>query len=473
MVAVGILFLLCGVGYGKYIYDGGSSVWLGWEMASESEAGSQASDTNGLTVGALHDVQEGNVEESTQTGGSIGADGDSAENQSGSEEESTSGSGDESDASESGSGDESDVSESGSGDESGAIKSGSGSSDLSEDTEITLVMIGDMLMHTSVVNSGEQGDGSYNYDHLFANVADRIASADIAIVNQETIMGGDDRGFSGYPTFNSPTALADAEAAVGFDVILHGTNHALDKGASGVLNCINYWETNYPDIAYLGINKSQEAQDTYIYVYEQDGISIAILNYTYGTNGISTPADQPYLVNYLEEDKVVSDIERAHELADFVIVCPHWGTEYNLGTDSSQAKWTQIFLEAGVDLVIGTHPHVIEPVEWVTDDEGNEMLVYYSLGNFVNGTSSSGSGVTSRMVGGMAEVTIGVENGEVVILEYDAIPLVCHIASGSDFTVYYLSDYTEELAQENRIVSQDAEFSLAKCWEVVEEVWGE
>lgn len=359
---------------------------------------------------------------------------------------------------------------------------GSSESEAAEDTEdnrqsdpeITLVMIGDMLMHTSVVASGEQEDGTYNYDHLFVHVADQIASADIAIVNQETIMGGDDLGFSGYPTFNSPTALADAEAAVGFDVILHGTNHALDKGAQAVLNCINYWEINYPQIAYLGINKSQEAQDEYLYVYEQDGLSIAILNYTYGTNGIATPSDMPYLVNYLDEEQVVSDIRRAQELADFVIVCPHWGTEYNLETDSSQEKWTQIFLEEGVDLVIGTHPHVIEPVERVSDEDGNEMLVYYSLGNFVNGTSSSGSGVTNRMVGGMAEVTIGLdENGEAAILEYDAIPLVCHIADGDAFTVYYLEDYTQELAAENLIVLQDEEFSLEKCRRLVQQVWGE
>ena len=342
------------------------------------------------------------------------------------------------------------------------------------DPEITLVMIGDMLMHTSVVASGEQEDGTYNYDHLFVNVADQIASADLAIVNQETIMGGDDLGFSGYPTFNSPTALADAEAAAGFDVILHGTNHALDKGAQAVLNCIDYWELNYPQIAYLGINKSQEAQDEYLYLYEQDGITIAVLNYTYGTNGIATPSDMPYLVNYLDEEQVVSDIRRAQEQADFVIVCPHWGTEYNLGTDSSQEKWTQIFLEEGVDLVIGTHPHVIEPVEWVTDEEGNEMLVYYSLGNFVNGTSSTGSGVTNRMVGGMASVTIGLdEDGEAAILEYEAIPLVCHIADGTDFTVYYLEDYTQELAAENRIIAQDSEFSLEKCQKLVEQVWGE
>ncbi|MCC8167824.1 MAG: CapA family protein [Clostridiales bacterium] len=445
LTIAGFLFLFCGLGYGKYIYDGGDPQELSEMVAGllpqgsvDSEEESAASE-QGTELQSVYDTEPEASTESVYDADSLDESGTEGEN----------------------------------GLTAGVIRDVQESSDASEDTEITIVMIGDMLMHTSVVSSGKQDDGTYNYDHLFKNIADQIESADIAIVNQETIMGGDSLGFSGYPTFNSPTALADAEAAAGFDVILHGTNHALDKGATALLNCIDYWETNYPDIAYLGINKSQEAQDNYIYVYEQGGISVAILNYTYGTNGIETPSDQPYLVNYLDEDKVVSDIERAHELADFVIVCPHWGTEYNLGTDSSQAKWTQIFLEAGVDLVIGTHPHVIEPVEWVTDDEGNEMLVYYSLGNYVNGTSSSGAGVTSRMVGGMASVTIGIEDGEAVIVDYDAIPLGCHIASGSDFTVYYLEDYTQELAEENLITRQDDEFSLEKCWEVVESVWGE
>ena len=156
----------------------------------------------------------------------------------------------------------------------------------------------------------------------------------------------------------------------------------------------------------LGINESQEAQDHNIFVYEQEGIRIAVLNYTYGTNGIPMPSGMPYAVNLLEEKKVAADIAKAKTMSDFIIVCPHWGTEYQLTPSAEQARWTQIFLENGVDLVIGTHPHVIEPVEWVQDDNGNEMLVYYSLGNFVNWTSSSGKGIANRMVGGMAEVTI-------------------------------------------------------------------
>ena len=339
---------------------------------------------------------------------------------------------------------------------------------------IQIVMVGDMLMHEPIIKSGLQADGTYNFDHLFANVKDTIQQADLAIANQETIMGGPGFGYTGYPSFNTPYVLADAECRAGFDVLLFATNHAMDKGAKAIYNCIDNMETNHPEMAYLGINKSQKAQNENIYVYEKNGMKIAILNYTYGTNGIALPSDQPYLVNLLKEQKVRSDIQKAEEIADFTIVCPHWGTEYNLGTSYDQKNWTKIFLEEGVDLVIGAHPHVIEPVEWVSDDAGNKMLVYYSIGNFVNGTSSTGHGVTNRMVGGIADVTLKRnEAGEVEIVEHDAIEIVCHMAEGSAYTVYYMEDYTEEMASENLILKQDSEFSKALCESVFDQVWGE
>ena len=343
--------------------------------------------------------------------------------------------------------------------------------------ELRIMMVGDVLMHSRIIDSGKKADGSYNFDHLFKYVTNYIQEADIAIVNQETIMGGPELGYSGYPRFNSPYELGDAEVKAGFNVILHATNHTTDKGKEAVLNCMNYWDTKHPEIAYLGINKTQEEQDNHIFVFEQNGIKVAILNYTYVLNGNRMPEDMPYLVNLMtkgvSEKRIIADIKKAEELADFTIVCPHWGTEYKLTVSSTQEYWTKIFLENGVDLVMGAHPHVIEPIEWVKDDNGNQMLVYYSLGNYVNGTSSEGSGVTNRMVGGIADVTIGRnEAGEVVILENSVKPIVCHIAEGEAYTVYFLEDYTEELAKENRILKQDPEFSKALCEQLVNQVWG-
>jgi len=343
--------------------------------------------------------------------------------------------------------------------------------------EITLVMVGDILLHTPVAESG-RGEEGYDFSAVFANMKEEIEAADLALVNQEVILGGQELGVSGYPTFNAPYELGDALADSGFDVVLHATNHTLDKGKKGVLNCLSFWQEKHPEVAVLGIH-DKEADQEEIYVYEQDGIRIAILNYTYGTNGIPLPADMPYAVDLLERGRVVADLQRAQELADFVIVCPHWGTEYVLEATKEQEDWAALFAANGADLVLGTHPHVIEPMEWmhVREEERGDAggtLVYYSLGNFVNWTSSTGEGIANRMVGGMARVVIGLDDaGEAVIKDYGVEPLVCHLEQGfGGVTVYPLSDYTEELAARNEIVKQDSNFSLEYCKKLVQDVFG-
>lgn len=348
-----------------------------------------------------------------------------------------------------------------------------------EDTPTTqtmqIVMAGDMLMHQSVLDSGKDAEGNYNFDHLFTHVAEFISNADLAIVNQETILGGPLLGYTGYPCFNSPFELADAEVKAGFDVLLLGTNHAFDKNEQGILNCLDYLDTTHPDIGYTGVNRSQEERDNTIYTFESNGFKVAILNYTYGHNGVTLPENKKYLVNEMIEEKIRSDIRKAEEIADFTILCPHWGTEFRLEPDKKQKEWVQIFLEEGVDLVLGTHPHVIEPIEWLTHENGHKMLVYYSLGNFVHGTTSTGKGVANRMLGGLADITIGrnSDSGKVEIIEYGAVPVVCHIAEGTEYTVYLLEDYTEELAAQNLILSQDSAFSKSYCESLVAQVWGE
>lgn len=350
----------------------------------------------------------------------------------------------------------------------------------STDKEITIVMVGDILLHTPVEEAAEDDAGNYNFDFIFEDTKKDIASADIAIVNQEVIIGGEELGVSGYPAFNAPTEIGDALVKAGFDVVCHGTNHALDKGKKGILNTLDYWEENHPEITILGINDSKEDQEN-ITIIEQDGIKIALLNYTYGTNGISLPKGMPYAVDMLDKDKVISDLKYAEENADFTIVCPHWGTEYELGTDSSQKKWAKIFREYGADLVIGTHPHVIEPIEMMEDgktgysnNHGNgDMLVYYSLGNFVNWTSGKGKGVANRMVGGMAQISIGLDkNGEVVIKDYGVEALVCHVKSGDrNIRVCPLSSYSEAMGLENEIRKQDSTFSTQYCIDLVNSIW--
>lgn len=341
--------------------------------------------------------------------------------------------------------------------------------------EITLMMVGDILLHDRVEQCAVQDDGTYNYDAIFENVLDDIQGADMAIVNQEVIIGGQDLGVSGYPNFNAPFEMSDALVKAGFDVVCHGTNHALDKGKKGLLSCINHWKETYPQMAVLGINETKEEQDE-IYIYEQNGIKVAILNYTYGTNGIPLPGDMPFAVDLLDEDKVIADIQKAEQMADFTVVCPHWGTEYVLEQTAEQERWAKLFLENGVDLVIGTHPHVIEPVEMLVDeDTRNKMLVYYSIGNFVNWTGESGTGKANRMVGGMAKVTIGLdEGGNAMITDYGITAVVSHVSYGvNGVYTMRLSDYTDELSLQSEIINQDASFSKEYCVELCNKVWGD
>lgn len=347
--------------------------------------------------------------------------------------------------------------------------------------DVTIVMVGDILLHMPIERAAMNEDETYDFDFIFQNMKEEIAAADIAIVNQEVIIGGEELGISGYPTFNAPYAIGDSLVNAGFDVICHGTNHSIDKGKRGLLNCYNYWKTNHPDILVVGINGAEEDYSN-IDIIEKKGIKIAILNYTYGTNGIPYPKDMPHAVDMLDKAKVISDLEYAETNADFTIVCPHWGTEYVLGTDSSQEKWTKIFRENGADLVIGTHPHVIEPVVMQEDENpgifnnhgDGDMLVYYSLGNFVNWTSSSGKGIANRCLGGMARVTIGKKpTGGVSIKKHDVEALVCHIQGGQKgVTVYPLSQYTDEQGKNNKITSQDPSFSKQYLVDLCNQVWG-
>ena len=341
--------------------------------------------------------------------------------------------------------------------------------------EVNLLMVGDILLHDNVQNSGKLPDGTYNYDHLFENVVEDIHAADIAIANQEVILGGTELGLSGYPAFNGPFEVGTALVNAGFDVILHATNHTLDRGKRALLNCLEYWETNHPEVAVLGAFDSQEDYDNVIYVYEKDGLKIAILNYTYGTNGIPSPSDMPFAVARLEKEKVISDLQKAEALADFTVVCPHWGTEYQHKQSEEQEKWAALFMEYGADLVIGTHPHYIQPVEMLTDEAGKQMLVYYSLGNFINSTNENGRGTADRIVGAMAQVTIAKnEAGNAYIKEYGVDPLVTQLLYGTqEITTYKLSDYTEELASQNEILKKDSVFNLTFCQELCEDVFGE
>lgn len=349
------------------------------------------------------------------------------------------------------------------------------------DDQINIVMVGDILLHTPIEEAAANPDGTYNFDFIFENMKDEISAADIAIVNQEVIIGGKELGVSGYPAFNAPAEIGDALVNAGFDVVCHATNHTLDKGKKGVVNTCAYWNTSHPDITVVGINEDDTRYQN-IDIITVRNTKIAILNYTYGTNGIPMPSDMPHAVDMLDQGKVVSDLKFAEKNADFTIVCPHWGTEYSLEPDDNQLFWNRVFRQNGADLVLGTHPHVIEPVTFESDPDpkttnnhgGGDMLTYYSLGNFVNWTSGTGNGTANRMIGGMAQVSLGRDdNGEVIIKDHSIRALVCHVRSGpKGVTVFPLSEYTDELGKESEIVKQDSSFSKSYCVSLCNKVWG-
>lgn len=313
-------------------------------------------------------------------------------------------------------------------------------------TRITMVAVGDDLMHSQVVKACKTSTG-YNFNGLFKNIKSYVQQADVAVINQETILVGSN--YSGYPSFGSPRVLADAIAGAGFDVVTHATNHTMDRGSNAILGTLNYWNSRFPQMKVLGIHKSQADADT-VKVISKKGIRIAMLNYTYGLNGYSLPSGKRYMVDLLQSQykaKIKKDIQKAKAVGDLVVVFAHWGTEYQYKPSSSQKSWAKFFADEGVDLVIGAHPHVLEPYTTVLGKNGNRMVVYYSLGNYVSNQKA-----TDRILGGMAKIFIEKDENGARIYAYTMYPLVTHITDGyKGYTTYRLSDYTDALAKKNYI----------------------
>lgn len=321
-----------------------------------------------------------------------------------------------------------------------------------EDTVISvdLLAVGDNLIHSGIYRSGQTDTNVWNYDHLYQYVRNEIADADIAIVNQETILVADHNNISSYPSFGSPTEIGDALANAGFDVVLHASNHVLDKGSAVVHETMDFWRTNHPEVTVLGINASQEEADT-VPIVECKGIRFAMLNYTYGTNGYTLPEDEPYLVNLLDKEKVGEMIAKAKEVSDIVVFFCHVGQEYVYEPNEESKEWVNFLLEQGVDIAIDSHPHVLEPYTMLTRADGHQMLVYYSMGNFI-----STQDAVPRLLGGLAKITvekrIGAEETSISVTDYTLEPLVTHWNHDAmTYAVYRLSDYTDDLAADHGI----------------------
>lgn len=265
---------------------------------------------------------------------------------------------------------------------------------------LSLVMAGDALLHTPVYNDAQKLESSkiiYDFAPMFAPIAPLVARYDLAFYNQETILGGVELGLSSYPSFNSPQEFGDCMLKLGFNLISLANNHTLDKGEKGVRAMLEYWhkQEKARTIAIAGSYVSQEDRAK-PRIYEKNGISYTLLAYTYGTNGIPIPKGKEYLVNVYNKEMLAQDIKALRDKVDLLLVSMHWGIEYDFTPSKEQRELAAFLASLGVDIVIGNHPHVIQPIEKI----GN-TLVIYSHGNLI----SAQKGINKR-VGMLTSVRI-------------------------------------------------------------------
>ena len=324
--------------------------------------------------------------------------------------------------------------------------------------EVRVMVTGDNLIHQKIL---EEGREKGNFDFLYEHISDRIKGADLAILGQETVFVGDGIKYSGYPYFCTPLAVGEAALWAGFSAAACASNHALDAGTEGINSTAAFYEER--GVPYFGIvpewERKAPVETGGPESLKEEGrcggsgriisihnLRIAVLNYTYGTNVDWLQSTWPGIVSLLDdEERIRAEIQEAKEAADAVIVCVHWGTEYAEEPDEFQKHWTEVFLECGVDAVVGGHPHVLQPMEMLTARDGHQMLLYNSLGNLVSRQDQA-----ARVLGGLADFTIQWTPEGIRFPEYKLEAVVTH-QTKEHTAVWLLDDYSEELAAEHRL----------------------
>ena len=311
---------------------------------------------------------------------------------------------------------------------------------------VSFVAVGDNLIHSSVYKSAATGAG-YDFSPVYAGVADVIENADVAFVNQETMLG--EGNYSGYPRFCSPKEVGAALAGVGFDVINIANNHSLDLGEDGFLFTRD-WLSSLAECV-IG--------DGTVRIVERDGVKIAFLAFTYATNyGTSG------VVSRIGENEIRRAMAEATAKADAVIVSVHWGVEYDtpkyiekFEPTEAQTETARLFASLGADIIVGTHPHVVERAEWI-EENGNRAFCAYSLGNFVSNMRYGG-----EQLGGMLSCDIVKRGSDVTVENPKILPIVCHYdAYHRGHAVFKLSDYTDELAAQHGTQNESSERKFSK-----------
>ena len=336
-----------------------------------------------------------------------------------------------------------------------------------EGYSISLVMVGDALIHDKIYNEAKElGNGEFDFKPMLEFVKPIVSKYDLAYYNQETILGGSDIGVSSYPSFNSPYEVGDAFMDAGFNLVSLATNHTIDRGERGVINSRNYWNSKYSNcldcVLAVGSYTSFYERDEFQY-REVNNISYTMLNYTYGTNGIRVPSGKEYLVNvwpvtgsnpskdnkYQEyKEQVKKDIESVRDKVDILMVAMHWGIEYQYSPNSYQLDMAEYLASLDVDIIIGTHPHVIQPITWIDD-----TLVIYSLGNFISAHEVVNMGnrvglmssvnITKVVEDDNVSITIDKLENELLYTYYNSNYKDIKVIPFSNMTSDYLSNYEE------------------------------
>lgn len=274
------------------------------------------------------------------------------------------------------------------------------------ENQLSLVMVGDAIAHAPIYKEAKIDENKYDFRYIFEYIKPIIKKYDLAFYNQETIIGGKHLGLSSYPLFNTPEEFGDAFVDMGFNIVSLANNHTLDKGEKGIINSLNYWKTKDVLTAGSYLSFDERVKDN---IKKKNNITYTLLSYTVYTNGLKVPKGKDYLVDIFDYDKVKADVERLRDKVDLLIVSMHWGYEYS-NTPNQQQKEIATFLASlGVDIVIGHHPHVIQPIEYI-----DGTLVLYSLGNFVSAQIG-----TDRLTGMIASLKISKEvNNDITTINF-------------------------------------------------------
>lgn len=328
----------------------------------------------------------------------------------------------------------------------------------------SVITAGDNLIHSSIYKDANENTGGNGYDFkpMYELIKPIVSNYDIAYYNQETILGGTLLGLSDYPTFNSPQEVGDAMIDAGFNLVSLATNHTIDSGEDAVLASREYWNSK-KDVLAVGSYSSTDERNE-VQVRESNGISYTLLNYTYGTNGIPVPSGKEYLVNVWPTDldlnnpdtdneyqaykkTVEEDIKRVRDKVDVLMVAMHWGVEYTDEPTEYEKDMAEFLASLDVDIIIGTHPHVIQPVTWIDD-----TLVIYSLGNLISAQYQDENynkmvglmtsfDITKTEKGDDVEVKVDNVNNELIYTYYRGYRKFKVVPFSNENIVNYLPDY--------------------------------